>query len=70
MDRAALVTSDKVYKDMQQTTNHVKGHPFSPSGVPRGRGGGGLGVQNPPEIPKAFQNRTKLNPIVKTVKNC
>ena len=22
----------------------------------------------PPEIPKAFQNRAKLNPIVKTVK--
>jgi len=35
-------------------------------------GGGVLGVQNPPppEIPKAFQNRAKLNPIVKTVKNC
>jgi len=30
-----------------------------------GRGG----VQNP-EIPKAFQNRAQLNPIVKTVKNC
>jgi len=28
MDRAALMTSDKVYKDMQQTTKHVKGHPF------------------------------------------
>ena len=23
-----------------------------------------------PEIPKALQNRAKLNPIVKTVKNC
>jgi len=34
---------------------------------------GGLGVQPPPpvtEIPKALQNRAKLNPIVKTVKNC
>jgi len=32
---------------------------------------GGLGVQtSPPEIPKALQNRAKLNPIVKTVKNC
>ena len=32
---------------------------------------GGLGVQTPPpEIPKALQNRAKLNPIVKTVKNC
>jgi len=32
---------------------------------------GGLGGSNPlPEIPKALQNRAKLNPIVKTVKNC
>ena len=23
-----------------------------------------------PEIPKALQNRAKLNPIVKTIKNC
>ena len=38
------------------------------------RGGrGALGVQTPPpppEIPKALQNRAKLNPIVKNVKNC
>ena len=35
------------------------------------RGGGVLGGSNPPppEIPKALQNRAKLNPIVKTVKN-
>jgi len=34
--------------------------------------GGVLGVQPPPppEIPKALQNSAKLNPIVKTVKNC
>jgi hypothetical protein len=32
---------------------------------------GGVGVfKPPPEIPKALQNRAKLNPIVKTVKNC
>ena len=36
------------------------------SGVPRG----GLSVRNPPEIPKAHENHAKLNPIVKTVKNC
>ena len=30
--------------------------------------GGVWGVQPPPEIPKALQNRAKLNPIVKTVK--
>ena len=28
------------------------------------------GVQTLPEIPKALQNRAKLNPIVTTVKNC
>ena len=32
---------------------------------------GDLGGSNPPpEIPKALQNRAKLNPILKTVKNC
>ena len=36
------------------------------SDVPRGV----WGVQPPPEIPKALQNRAKLAPIVKTVKNC
>ena len=36
------------------------------SGVPRGV----WGVQPPPEIPKALQNRAKLNAILKTVKNC
>ena len=37
------------------------------SDVPRG----GWRVQTPPhENLKAFQNRAKINPIVKTVKNC
>ena len=36
------------------------------SGVPRG----GSSNLPPPEIPKALQNRAKINPIVKTVKNC
>ena len=32
---------------------------------------GGVGeVQTPPEIPKALQNRAKIYPIMKTVKNC
>ena len=33
---------------------------------------GGVGVFKPPptEIPKALQNRAKLNSIVKTLKNC
>ena len=35
------------------------------------RGRGGLGCSTPPpEMLKALQNRAKLNPIVKTVKNC
>ena len=38
------------------------------SGVPRG--GGVQSRTLPPEIPKALQNRAKLNPTVKTVKNC
>jgi len=32
--------------------------------------GGDIGEFKPPEIPKALQNHAKLNPIVKTVKNC
>ena len=35
-----------------------------------GGGGGWDGQTPPPEIPKALQNPAKLNPIVKTVKNC
>jgi len=31
--------------------------------------GGGF-KHPPPEIPKALQNRAKLNQIVKTIKNC
>jgi len=40
--------------------------------VYQGGGGGFGGFQTPPppEIPKALQNCAKLNPIVKTVKNC
>jgi len=36
--------------------------------VPQWRTEGG--VQTPPEILKALQSRARLNPIVKTVKNC
>jgi len=39
------------------------------SGVPKGGGFGGS-THPPSEIPKALQNRAKLNPIVKAVKNC
>jgi len=39
------------------------------SGVPKGEAD--WGIQPPAtEIPKTLQNRAKLNPIVKTVKNC
>jgi len=34
------------------------------------KGGWGWGSNPLPEIPKALQNRAKINPIVKTVKNC
>jgi len=34
------------------------------------RTGGGCVFNPPPEIPKTLQNRAKLTPIVKTVKNC
>ena len=32
--------------------------------------GAGWGLKSPPEIPKALQNRAKLNLIVKNAKNC
>jgi len=61
------------YSIWQATWSHMTGRHnihalFHGSGVPRR----GLGGSNPPppEIPKALQNRSKLNPIVKTVKNC
>jgi len=41
--------------------------PVRSSGVP---GGGGGSNPPSPKIPKALQNRVKLNPIVKTAKNC
>jgi len=59
--------------DLESTTILVKSQHGVTSACRRGEGvgGGGRGVQNPPsEIPKALQNRAKLDPIVKTVKNC
>jgi len=38
-------------------------------GASRGGGLGGI-PPPPPQIPKALQNRAKLNPTVKTVQNC
>jgi len=40
------------------------------NGVLRGWGGVCGFKPPPPDIPKALQNRAKLNPIVKTVENC
>jgi len=37
------------------------------SGIPKG---GRVFKPPPPKIPKVFQNRAKLSPILKTVKNC
>ena len=37
---------------------------------PQWRTEGGFRGFKPPKISKALQNRAKLNPIVKTVKNC
>jgi len=48
----------------------MQGYPKSGPRV-QWRTEGGLGCSNPPKkIPKALQNRAKLNPTVKTVKNC
>ena len=58
--------SNRVRKGNRITDLHKFGVHFVPSGVPRG----GVGGFKTPEIPKALQIGTKLNPIVKTVKNC
>jgi len=52
-------------KDMQIFENQKPGHLRTVAY----RGGEGV-TPPPPEIPKAIKNRAKLNPIVKTVKNC
>jgi len=48
-------------------SKHVQRRMKETSGVPRGVFGG---FKPPREIPKALQNRAKIKPIVKTVKNC
>ena len=50
--------------DAQTHTPRLQGH-GGPVAYPVGWFGGST---PPPEIPKALQNRAKLNPIVKTVK--
>jgi len=53
------------------TLYQLLGEPVSALTVPVVYRGGVWGVQIPSlEILKALQNRAKLNPIVKTVKNC
>ena len=62
-----------VVRKMQQARHDPSGRlTYSRIGTDQWRTEGGFGGFNPPppEIPKALQNRAKLNPIVKTVKNC
>ena len=60
-----LMRKPKVTISFERPRRRCEG---SISGVPRRV----LGCSTPPtpEIPKALQNRAKLNPTVKTVKNC
>ena len=51
--------------DHNVVISNCSGRSSVTSGIP----GGGFS-NPPPEIPKALQNHAKLNPIVKTVKNC
>ena len=54
--------------DWGNGTPHLKNYIYIYiSGIPRG---GLVAFNPPPQIPKALQNRAKLNPITKTVKNC
>ena len=59
--RLLMVT---VYRNYWCSLHWFGTHWTGVSGIPRG------GSTPPPEIPKAPQNHAKLNPIVKTVKNC
>ena len=61
-----IINSLLVILKTQRGMSHLK--IMKSSGVPGGWGFGGF--KPPSEIPKAFQNRDKLNPFVKTVKNC
>jgi len=59
---------DNIYKNTYRGAYHIL--PFS--SIERktyqwlAEGGGGFESPPTPQIPKAFQNRAKLNPIVKT----
>ena len=58
---------------MVTSCNATRTHVYAePSNTPVAYRGGVWGVQTPPpkKILKALQNHAKLNPIVKTVKNC
>ena len=54
---------------LKKANNNTHVNAFNNTGQWRTEGGFGM-FNTPPEIPKALQNRAKLNPIVKTVKNC
>ena len=62
-----LVSVPKLFTSILNSCNCKR---CSCTSVERQRGGVGSSTPSPHEIPKALQNRAKLNPIVKTVKNC
>jgi len=68
VDRRRRITQKKG-RNIQNTAKvfEIRKMLLSGCGVPRG---GGEVVQTPLEFPKAHQNLAKLNPTVKTVKNC
>ena len=55
---------------VKSAQNGLNGPEAAQSIYPVAYRGGGWGVQTPSEIPMALQNGAKLNPIMKTVKNC
>ena len=62
----AVGTSTTTLKEIRQ--KHRSGQYYSNenNGLQQWRTEGGVCVFNPPEIPKALQNRAKFNPIVKS----
>jgi len=69
-DRADVLCPDLPFTDsLRSTSNLLRDKLPPPQWRTEGGGDGGSNHPPTPEIPKALQNRAKLNPIVKTVKN-
>ena len=62
--------NSRICKIAQVQSNYKHHSQYRSCNQWRTEGQGVWGVQTPPEILKALQNRAILNPIVKTVKNC